>query len=692
MNQHIRFTSTHPRYIGRRCDTLIDSNAQTGLSWRRLLFFGLVGLSSAGASGLMANVLWANGITTIEAAILGLFTINFSWVALSFWTAAIGFAIHMTADRMAKRGSAYPTVPANHAGSRTAVVMPVYNEDTKRVFAGLEVIYRSLQGTGRIDEFDLFILSDSTDKAIAAREESAWSDLCQRVGGWKRIFYRRRAENIERKAGNISDFCRRWGGGYEAMVVMDADSIMSGEAIVRLADLMQRHPEVGIIQTLPMPVNRETLFARIIQFANRLYGPILASGLGFWHRGDSNYWGHNAIIRMSAFVDNCGLPRLPGREPLGGEILSHDFVEAALIRRAGWSVWLLPEVGGSYEEVPPNILEFAKRDRRWSQGNLQHLKILFARRFHWVSRLHLLMGVMSYVSSPLWLILLLLCTADFLHQALVAHAYFPPGFNLFPVWPIAKTAEAVTLFGVTIAMLVLPKLLALTATLSRPAERESFGGARALLASAFLEQLFSMLTAPAMMLFHSRFVASILLGIGVGWGPQTRDDRGVTLPEALASQGSHMLIGAVWGGLVLALAPQFFWWLLPVVFGMVFAVPLTVLSSRISAGRAATRFGLFLTPDEIDPPRELRNLRTAMAERADPVDEAAALARTARLHYGPEIMVARNAFRVQRPAPVRPATASVSWRPSVTYPEHRPCEMVPQRFEYPSFRVVMRAS
>ena len=248
------------------------------------------------------------------------------------------------------------------------------------------------------------------------------------------------------------------------------------------------------------------------------------------------------------------------------------------------------------------------------------------------------------------------------------------------------------LFGVTIGMPVLPKLLALAATLRRPAERESFGGSRALLTSAFLEQLFSMLTAPAMMLFHSRFVASILLGIGVGWGPQTRDDTGVSLAEALKSQGSHMVIGAVWGGLVLALAPQFFWWLLPVVFGKVFAVPLTVLSSRISAGRAAARLGLFLTPDEIDPPKELRDLRAAMADKADPIGDAAALARTARLRYGPEVMAARSAFRVQRPASARAATAGVYWRPPATYPEHRPCEMVPQRFEYLSLRVLVRAS
>ena len=135
--------------------------------------------------------------------------------------------------------------------------------------------------------------------------------------------------NIGRKAGNIAEFVRNWGGAYDYMIVLDADSIMSGQSLVTLAQTMDAHPTVGIIQTLPLLAGRETLFARLLQFAVRVSGPMFGSGLTFWQLGESNYWGHNAIIRMRAFADHCSLPRLPGSPPFGGEIMSHDIVEAA---------------------------------------------------------------------------------------------------------------------------------------------------------------------------------------------------------------------------------------------------------------------------------------------------------------------------------------------------------------------------
>ena len=241
------------------------------------------------------------------------------------------------------------------------------------------------------------------------------------------------------------------------MLVLDADSIMSGDTMVALAKLMQDNPGTGIIQTLPAPVNQETLFGRILQFGSRVYGPALVSGLSWWQLGEGNYWGHNAIIRTSAFIEHCGLPTLSGQAPLGGEILSHDFVEAALMRRAGWQVWIVPELEGSYEELPPNVLDYAVRDRRWCQGNLQHLRLLPAKGLHPLSRLHLIMGVLGYVSSPLWLILLTLSTIDILTQTIVGHNYFEPGYNLFPVWPVSKVSETISLFVVTIGILLVPR-------------------------------------------------------------------------------------------------------------------------------------------------------------------------------------------------------------------------------------------
>ena len=223
-----------------------------------------------------------------------------------------------------------------------------------------------------------------------------------------RVFYRRRLDRSERKAGNIAEFVRRWGAQYECMIVLDADSVMTGTALVTLARLMEAHPEIGILQSLPLPVGRETLFARLIQFGARLQSPMLSSGLAFWQLGESNYWGHNAIIRLRPFARYCVLPRLSGRPPLGGEILSHDFVEAAFMRRAGYEVRQVPELEGSWEEVPANVIDYAARDRRWTQGNLQHTRVLAFPGLHPLSRIHLLTGIVSYVSSPMWLALLLI--------------------------------------------------------------------------------------------------------------------------------------------------------------------------------------------------------------------------------------------------------------------------------------------
>ena len=256
------------------------------------------------------------------------------------------------------------------------------------------------------------MLSDSNQPNQWIQEEVAWVELCKQVGGFGRIFYRKRRQAINRKSGNVADFLRRWGRNYRYMVVLDADSLMTGQALTRLVAMMERNPAVGIIQTAPRIVNGETLFARLQQFANRLYSPLFLAGLNYWQQHDGNYWGHNAIIRVQPFMSYCCLPDLPGREPFGGRILSHDFVEAALMRKGGWQVWLAGDLEGSYEEGPPTLIDSAKRDRRWCQGNMQHSWLLFARGFRPVSRLHLLMGIMGYVASPLWLLFLLLSSIN----------------------------------------------------------------------------------------------------------------------------------------------------------------------------------------------------------------------------------------------------------------------------------------
>jgi len=571
---------------------------------RRSVFFGLTFLTSGCASFLMFDILSANGLSPLEGATLALFFALFTWIAGAFWTAVAGFIIRLA-------GRDHAVISADGAAqvelrSRVAVVVPVYNEEPALVMARLAAIWTSLAAEPEQSAFDLFVLSDTRKEEIAEQEEALWKEFVARHHAAGRVFYRRRPENTQRKSGNIADFVRRWGGAYEYMIVLDADSVMSGHALVTLGRLMDAHPEVGIIQTAPLPAGRETLFARMVQFAARLNGPMLSSGLAWWQLGESNYWGHNAILRLDAFASACALPRLPGRAPLGGEILSHDFVEAAFMRRAGYEVWLVPDLEGSWEEVPSNIIDFAARDRRWAQGNLQHWNVLSLRGLHWVSRMHMLTGILSYATSPMWFAVLILSSIITCQDALQGHQYFPIGaYTLFPTWPEYREGEIAALLSMTIVVLLLPKVLGTTLALCNPILRRGFGGATRLAFSVLLEQVFSMLLAPPMMVFHSTFVVSTLAGRPVTWNTQERGDRGVTLLQALARHKWHILLGLVWGAAILLIVPKYIWWMSPVLAGLLLSAPLTMLSSRTGVGRFIRRCGLLLTPEEVSPPPEL---------------------------------------------------------------------------------------
>ena len=582
---------------------------------RRALFFGLTLVTAALASGLMYDILKANGFTGFERAGLVLFFILFTWITGAFWTAIAGFVIRLIGRDPAVLHQ--DEVAGRTLHGRTAVVMPIYNEDTTRVAAGLDVIWSSLSAHPQQAAFDLFILSDTRKPEIGAAEEKAWKALVERHGARGRVFYRRREDNIGRKAGNIADFVRSWGGAYDYAVVLDADSIMSGNAIVALARMMDAHPEAGIIQALPMPAGRETLFARLVQFAARLSSPMLSSGLAYWQLGEGNYWGHNAILRLRAFAEFCDLPRLPGAAPLGGEILSHDFVEAAFMRRAGLQVWLLADLGGSYEEVPSNVIDYAARDRRWAQGNLQHMGLLPMRGLHWLSRVHLVTGVLSYVTSPMWFAVLALSSIVVCVEAINGYQYFAPGsFTLFPSWPESRVGEIFSLLTITFGVLLMPKVLAAVLALKDRSLRRGFGGGGRLLVSLLVEQVFSMLMAPAMMVFHTTFVVTTLAGKPVSWSAQERGDRGIGFAEALWRHKWHVLLGLTWGAVILWIAPRYIWWLMPVLAGLVLSVPLTVLTSRAGAGQWMRRRGLLLTPEETHPPHELAELAASMSNPA----------------------------------------------------------------------------
>jgi len=266
-----------------------------------------------------------------------------------------------------------------------------------------------------------------------------------------------------------------------------------------------KNPQVGIIQTAPRIVFGETLYSRLQSFASRLYSPLFLAGLNYWQQHDGNYWGHNAIIRIQPFIEHCALPDLPGSEPFGGRILSHDFVEAALMRRAGWAVWLAGDIDGSFEEGPPTLIESAKRDRRWCQGNMQHTWLLTARGFRPANRFHLLMGVMGYASSPLWLLFLALST---IHVFGIVSKPATPGVvrveDMTSVFGyMLRVPEALTLFVFTLLLLFLPKIVSVVQTLGNPELVGRFGGRTRLALSAVVETVVSGLLAPVNMMFNA---------------------------------------------------------------------------------------------------------------------------------------------------------------------------------------------
>ncbi len=584
-----------------------------GAKTRRIVLFGTAVVGTAVASYTMADILSTDGLTLFEATIVALFTINFLWIAISCCTAVAGLILRIfDLDPITLRRNR-PHVLPQRLHTKTVIVVPVYNESPRDVFARIRAVYESIRDLGFANAFDIFILSDTRDPDIWIEEELAWGELRRELKLRGKIFYRRREQNVERKSGNLMDFCERWAAGYDFMVVFDADSTMTGAALVRMAQLMEANPDVGLIQAPPQPTGRSTLFARILQFISHVHGPTMTAGLAFWQLGSGNYWGHNAIIRTEAFIQCCGLPILPGKPPLGGQILSHDFVEAALLRRAGWKVWLVPDIQGSWEELPPNIVDYGIRDRRWCQGNLQHIRVVFATKLRPLSRLHLFMGVMSFVSSPLWLMLLIFSTLTAAEAAQRTHRFFTGSPALFPAWPVDRAADMLLLLGFTLGMLIVPKFLSAFLLMVRSDTARKYGGRIGILASALIELVYSALLAPIMMLLHSRFVATNLLGFQVQWETQNRDDSGVPLWAAVATHKWHIAIGITWGVVAYWFNPGFFWWMTPVIAGMVLAPFLTHWTSRVDLGLRAKRHGLFLTPEETVPPKELARVAALAA-------------------------------------------------------------------------------
>ena len=557
------------------------------IALRRAVVLGASTALALGACYEMYLVLEVGGLTVAEAILLAIFASLVAWTALSFVSALCGLIFLLFGGRDALGISVRE--PLRQLRTKTAMLLPIYNEDLQSTLQRLVTTYESVRDLDARAQFDWFILSDSTSPEIWLKEERAFLDL-KRVLGASEIYYRHRIKNEGRKSGNIADWVTTFGAAYDHMIVLDADSSMTGGTICRLVMAMEQHPSVGLIQTVPAIINAQTVFGWTQQFASAIYGRMVAAGLCWWHGAEGNYWGHNAIIRTRAFAEQAGLPELPGRKPFGGHILSHDFVEAALVRRGGWAVHMTVALDGSFEECPPSLIEYAGRDRRWCQGNLQHLRVLNVRGLHWMSRLHLLMGIGSYITAPLWLAFLLTGLVISLEAQFIRPEYFPKGFALFPMWPAQDPVRAMWVFGGTLALLIIPKIFGLLLFLTRrerPINAPVDGIGRCFTA-LFAEVLISGLLAPVMMVFQTRAVFETLSGRDAGWQTQRRSQHGAQVVPIKPYIPATMM-GVVFAGAAASISLSLLAWMSPVIFGLLLAAPLEWLTSRSLGGDCQTK-------------------------------------------------------------------------------------------------------
>jgi len=626
---------------------------------RRLLLTVFVLGQTLIACYFLLWVLPYHGGTRVELGMLVLFALLYMWICVGFWTGILGFVLRLAGgDRhsLLKR-HAGPKLEATPL-ARTAIIMPVYHEPVHWTLSGLKAVYQDLERSGHLDQFEFHIISDSRDPNVWLEEQAAWYRLCHELGAEGRLFYRRRRVNLNFKSGNVADFLRRWGRRYRYMVVLDADSLLSADTVVRMVQLMEHEPNVGILQTAPSIINGESLFARVQQFSNRLYSTLFAAGLAAIQMGDAAFWGHNAIIRVQPFMDHCGLRKLRGFGLFRGPIMSHDFVEAAYMGRAGYEVWLEPNLGNSFEESPPTLSDELSRDNRWSRGNLQHLWILlFGRRLRLAHRMALVNGVMAYMASPLWLAFLILTTVEAVQMTVASINYFPEGHQgLFPLWPEWRPEWALGLALSTLSLLFIPKFLAILDAVIHGSARQ-FGGVLRLLVSVLAEIVVSVLLAPVRMMAHSRYVLGALLNLSLTWAGQNRTQE-TSWRDAFVTQFPGMVVAVAWSAFAWSIDPMFFLWSLPVAIPLVLAAPTSVLLSRVGAGQALRKWGMLVIPEEREPVQVLENARAARRDSGNAsaltaVEQAVVRPRLNRLHQA----LARNVRLARRGTLLAPLVA-----------------------------------
>ncbi len=558
---------------------------------RFILLAVTLGVTTYGIYQMLQVVRFAS-MTLLQGTMIFFFTVSLGWIAFAAGSVLAGAS---------KRRDAAPSAESAQT-TLTALVMPIYNEDPLRTTTSLQAMAEALRNLGAQGGFEIVILSDSTNSDAWIRETLSVEHLRATLLDIMPVWYRRRWQNVARKSGNLEDFVTRWGGRYDHMIVLDADSLIDASTLQTLVLTMQADPRLGILQTSPQLIGARTLFGRLQQFAACVYGPVITRGLCAWSGDSGNYWGHNAIIRVAAFAHNCGLPKLKGRKPFGGFVLSHDFVEAALMRRGGFKVRMATECGGSWEESPPSLIDIAIRDRRWAQGNLQHMKVIGTAGLSFVSRVHLGVGIMSYLSAPLWLFMLGVGFALAVQSHLIRPEYFSRDFQLFPTWPRFDVELMMALFWFSMVVLLIPKMLGLLRALLSRRIRHGAGGVIGVSASFLLEVILSALYAPILMLIQCRHVFEVLMGRDSGWKPQRRDSGSTTWADAWHYHRRQTFLSCVTAVIVWFISPTLLAWVSPALLGLFLSIPLSRFSGSERLGAFLRGLALLRTPEEVDVP------------------------------------------------------------------------------------------
>ncbi len=560
---------------------------------RRLLVAGLNIVTWVLFMWGVARVLGAGGWTALDYVLFVAFAIGSPWTVLGFWNSVIGFwLLHIAKNPMEQ------VAPFAAAGDlatpltvRTAIMMTLRNEDPARAFLRLRTVKASVDATGEGRQFDYYILSDTNDPVAAEAEDAAAKAWAAEVAEPGRVIYRRRTVNTGFKAGNVREFCEQWGGRYELMLPLDADSLMSGSSIVRLTRMMQAHPRLGILQSLVVGMPSSSMFARIFQFGMRHGMRTYTMGQSWWVGECGPFWGHNALVRIRPFVEQCDLPILPGKPPLGGHVLSHDQVEATLMRRAGYEVRVLPIEDGSWEENPPTMLDFAKRDVRWCQGNMQYVKLLDLPGLYPMSRFQLVWAILMFLGIPAWTLMIAL--SPFAAWQAQSIADFPSGLAGF-------------LYVVFFLMYLSPKIAGLADAVITKGGTARYGGALRFAVSAAIEIVFSFLQGAVSTIRTTIFMIGLAFGKSVVWGGQSRDAYGISLRTAISDLWPQLIFGLLVCGGLYAVSPTAFWWSLPLTAGYIVAVPFAVITAMPAMGRLFQRLGLNGIPEDFDTPAEVK--------------------------------------------------------------------------------------